>query len=101
MQCRGSVGPDRRCSVSEGMLVLWSPSVWTRLPMTRASACIAVLSDVYGPVCFDILDIRPLPLWKASLDHAEPTFAISTRNRHFRQEAARIRQTSSGLCRYI
>jgi len=50
MQCKGSVGPDRRCRVSAGMLVLWSPSVWTRLPMARASARIVVPSDVYGQV---------------------------------------------------
>ena len=62
MQCKGSVGPDRRCRVSAGMLVLWSPSVWTRLPMARASARIVVPSDVYGPVCFDMIDIRPVLL---------------------------------------
>ena len=83
MQCNGSVGRERRCRVSDGIAVMWSPSVWTTWPIARARARIGVPSARYGCVRLDIKGLPLVPAQQASLDrdaplildfHAEPSF---------------------------
>src|SRR6266542_5162403 len=80
MQCKGSVGALRRWSVSAGMAVVWSPSVWATRSMARAKAAIAVASDVYGPARLDMSILQHLPVSDDSSISRRTDFAFPPRN---------------------
>src|SRR4029453_16548982 len=80
MQCKGSVGALRRWSVSAGMIVVWSPSVWAKRSMARARAVIAVAFEVYAPACLGMSNLQRVSVSDDSSIRPRCAFSFPLRN---------------------